>query len=133
MRREMTLALVISLSAVAAQARPSLRDVAPIENGLFTIAVADKIRRECGGISGRLLKAHGQLRALYRHARDLGYSDAEIDAYVSADAEKARMKGRRDAYLATLGVVKSDPATYCAAGHVEIGKSSQIGALLKAR
>lgn len=126
------LTLIASLS-VPALAKPSLRDVSVVEGGLFTISVADKIRRECGSISGRIFKARGKLKAMYAKAREMGYSEAEIEQYVNADAEKKRMRAKRDAYLRTQGVVKSDPATYCAAGRAEIGKSSQIGALLKAR
>jgi hypothetical protein len=35
----------------------------------------------------------------------LGYTEAEINAYVKNDAEKAKMKQRRDAYLADNGAL----------------------------
>jgi len=125
----------IALAGLSGQvvAKQSLQYVPRVEIGLFEIAVADKIRRECRAISGRLLKARGELRGLYDHARGLGYSDGEIDAYVNSNVEKSRMRGKRDAYLAKQGVVKSQPETYCAAGRAEIQSSSRIGALLKAR
>ena len=126
------IALIVGLSAPAS-AKPALSEVAVVENGLFQISVADKIRRECGSISGRIFKARSHLKALYAKAREMGYSEEEIEQYVNADAEKKRMRAKRDAYLQTQGVVKSDPKTYCAAGRAEIGKSSRIGALLKAR
>ena len=124
-----TVALLVAGDGTAA--KPSLRDVEPVESGLLAISVADKIRRECGAISGRLFKAHVHLRALYDVARSQGYSDAEIEAYVTAEAEKNRMRAKRDAYLARQGVVKSDPETYCAAGRVEIRNASRIGVLLR--
>ena len=84
MRSHIITALMISVLSVAApnfaSAKASLQTVTEVENGLFAISVADKIRRECGSISGRLMKAHGRLRALYAVARDAGYSDAEIAA-----------------------------------------------------
>lgn len=132
----MRVALISLLSmtlATASLANPSLREVPKVENGLFAIAVADKIRKECGSISGKVLKALSQLRDLSDHAESLGYSRDEIKAYVDSDTEKARMEAKRDAYLNKQGVVKSDPATYCAAGRAEIQKSSGIGALLRAR
>lgn len=125
--------LIVGLSPGTIVAKQSLQEIPAIENGLFTIAVADKIRRECGDISGRLFKARGELQSLYSFARQKGYSRQEIEAYVNAESEKNRMRAKRDAYLRGLGVVKSRPETYCAAGRAEIEKSSRIGALLRAR
>ncbi len=137
MRKIVIMTTALTLGAVlasgTAMAKPSLRDVAGIEDGLFAVSVADKIRRECDTISGRFIKARSVLLGLYETAREQGYSDDEIDAYVNAKSEKNRMRAKRDKYLAGQGVVKSDPTTYCAAGRAEIRKSSQIGALLRAR
>lgn len=133
MRNMLGLAVIFVLAVTAAQARPSLRDVPKVENGLFSMAVADEIRNNCTDISARMLKALSELKSLERYARELGYTKDEIKAYIRSDAEKNRMRAKRDAYLHTQGVVKTDPATYCAAGRAEIKNSSQIGALLKAR
>ncbi len=126
-------AAILGMITTTALAKPSLRSVERVENGLFSIVVADKIRKECSSISGRMVRAMTRMQNLADHAQDLGYSEREIRAYVNSDAEKARMKAKRDAYLANKGVVKSDPATYCAAGRVEIQNSTEIGALLRAR
>ncbi len=131
MRGMLILSLVSGLAAGSVTAAQSLRDLPQVETGLFAIAVADKIRRECGDISGRVFKARVELRALYDVARSRGFTDAEIEAYVNADTEKHRMRAKRDAYLAEQGVVKSDPETYCAAGRAEIRNASRIGALLR--
>ncbi len=133
MRKIVLFTLIVTLGAGTASANASLRNVDKVENGLFAIAVADKIRKECGSISGQVLKALSQMRGLADHARSLGYSDDEIKAYVDSEQEKARMEAKRDAYLTNQGVVNSQPETYCAAGRAEIQKSSRIGALLRAR
>lgn len=137
MRLVTTSLLVLALGCATATASTasagSLRDVARIESGLFSIAVADKIRRSCDAISGRYFRARQLMLDLLDHARGEGFSDAEIDAYVTNPAEKNRMRAKRDVYLANQGVVKTAPETYCAAGRAEIEKSSQIGALLRAR
>ena len=70
---------------------------------------------------------------LRSRANELGYSDAEIRAYVESDAEKARMRAKGEKFLASKGVDKNNPETFCAFGRAEIEKSSAIGALLKAR
>lgn len=124
-------ALVAATTAVAS--KPSLQSVTVVEEGLLAVAVADKIRRECGEISGRFMKARAILNDLYEEARAQGYTDDEIEAYVTSAAQKNRMRTKRDTYLEGQGVVQSDPASYCAAGRAEINKSSQIGTLLRAR
>lgn len=133
MRNVLMITLLTGLTTTQAVAKPSLRDVSRVENGLFSIAVADKIREECDAISARMIKAYSELQALKSFARAQGYSEAEIKAYVKSPSEKNRMRAKRDAYLGEVGVVKSDPETYCAAGRAEIAKSSRIGALLRAR
>lgn len=132
--RGIALTTILALGlATQGAAKPSLREVDRVETGLFAIAVADKIRKECGTISGRMLRALGQMQDLADYAQSIGYSEAEIRAYVGSDAEKARMRSKRDAYLRTQGVVHSNPETYCAAGRAEIQQQSRIGALLRAR
>ena len=61
----------------------------------------------------------------------MGYSEAEIDAYIASDVEKERQRDIRDAYMAARGVDKDVPETYCALGKAEIEKGGQIGALLR--
>lgn len=133
MRLTLNAALIMTLLAGSAAASQGLRQEQKVENGLFAIAVADKIRSECATISGRVLKALSQMQELADYAQSIGYSRAEIKAYTQSDIEKQRMEAKRDAYLRTQGVVQSDPETYCAAGHAEIQRSSRIGGLLRAR
>ncbi|MEO0381499.1 MAG: DUF5333 family protein, partial [Pseudomonadota bacterium] len=57
--------------------------------------------------------------------------DAEIEAYRKSDSEKARLKAKRDAYLAASGVTAGASAGYCSLGRTEIEKGSQIGAVLR--
>lgn len=116
-----------------AEAKPSLRDVPEIENIIFAAAVAHEISEKCSSISARRLKAVGMAWRLRARANDLGYSDAEIRAYVESDAEKARMRAKGETYLTQNGVSYAKPETFCAFGRAEIAKSSAIGALLKAR
>ncbi|WP_051372295.1 DUF5333 domain-containing protein [Sedimentitalea nanhaiensis] len=128
--------LALSLCAapvVAAEGKPSLREVPEVENIIFAAAVANEISENCDGIAARRLKAIGMAWRLRSRANALGYSDAEIKAYVESDAEKARMRAKGERYLAQNGVSYADPQTFCTFGRAEIEKSSAIGALLKAR
>lgn len=112
---------------------PALRDVPEIENGLFAVALADAVRDGCPAIDGRILRGLALLRQLRRIANDLGYSDADIRAYVESDAEKARMRAKGKRFLAQNGVTAANPETLCAFGRAEISRNSAIGALLRAK
>lgn len=122
---------MVVFSTGAALAKPPLRDVAAIDNAVFDVAVADKIRKECPEISARFVQALQLYRATRSHARQLGYSDAEIEAYADSKVEKARMRAKGEAYLRSLGVVAGNAQSYCEAGRKEIQKSSRIGSLLR--
>ena len=129
--RAMTMALILSLTAGVLPAKPHLRDVPEIDGTILAVGIADEIRKNCPEISARMLQAFRLVNGLKARARDLGYSDAEIDAYRKSDTEKARLKGERQAYLSSRGVSAGQPASYCALGRAEIEKGGQIGALLR--
>jgi hypothetical protein len=125
--------VLVTLTTGLAFAKPSLREIPEIENALFSVAVANEVRKKCDSIGGRMFKGMGVLRRLRARANELGYSDAEIRAYVESDAEKARMRAKGKRLLAASGVSYDKPETFCAYGRAEIAKSSAIGALLKAK
>ncbi|MEL6620954.1 MAG: DUF5333 domain-containing protein [Pseudomonadota bacterium] len=129
--RAMIMALILSLATGPVAAKPHLRDVPEIDGTILAVGIADEIRKNCPNISARMLYAIGVVNGLKGKARDLGYSDAEIDAYRKSNAEKDRLKAERRAYLAAAGVKANAPETYCALGRVEIEKGGQIGNLLR--
>ncbi|MEL7167394.1 MAG: DUF5333 domain-containing protein [Pseudomonadota bacterium] len=123
----MTLALVASTSF----AKPPLREVREIDGTILAVGIADEIRKNCPTISARMFRAITVVNGLKSRARDLGYTDAEIDAYRKSDVEKERLKTERLAYFAAAGVEAGAPETYCALGAAEIAKGGQVGALLR--
>jgi hypothetical protein len=133
--KKIMITAILGLSVLAAPvaAKPPLRDVAAIDDALLDLGIADRIRKNCPEISARMLKAIGYVYGLKGQARDLGYSEAEIEAYIDSDEEKARMKARGAAFFKARGVDTSKPESYCALGREEIQKSSRIGSLLKAK
>lgn len=126
------LSLLLAAPAFAA-AKPPLREVAEIDNELYFIAIANEIDEQCDSISGRRFKAINVMWGLKSRANDLGYSDAEIRAYIGSDAEKARMRSKGEAYLAKHGVSYGAPESFCALGRAEIERNSAIGVYLRAR
>ena len=133
MRMILAATLSAALAAGSAAAKPPLRDVAAIDDGLLAVGVADEIRNLCDSIDARMMTALMRLQGLKSEARSRGYTDKEIERYVTSKAEKARMRRRGEAYLAANGVTLGDKASYCRLGKQEIAKGSAIGSLLKAR
>jgi len=117
----------------AAAAKPPLREVVYVDDGLFQIAVANVIRKGCTEIDARLFKAIGALRDIKSHAVSLGYTEAEIDAYVESDAEKDRMRARGAELFQARGVNPENPDDLCRMGREEIAKNSPVGQLLRAK
>ena len=117
--------------ASPALAKPPLSEVARIDNGLMAVAIADEIRKTCDDIDARMIRAVSTLSSLKSEARSMGYSDDEIDDYVTSKDEKRRMRAKAEAYLASKGVDADNDAALCAFGKAEIAADTAIGTLLK--
>lgn len=130
MRKVIVGILVAVLAVGAVAAKPALRDVPDIDNGLFVVGLAHEIRKNCPSIDARLFKAFGVLRGLEREARDLGYTEDEIRTHLKSKSEKKRLRARAAKYMESQGFGQ-DKAGYCALGEAEIARNSEIGALLR--
>jgi len=132
MRMISSMALCLAF-AVPSQAVAGMADEKDINDGLLVAAIAEKIQRECDTIGGRLIKGRAYLNGLKDLANARGYSDAEIEAYIDDDVEKARMRDRRNTYYSSKGASNLDADSLCVLGHQEIAKNSTIGQLLRAK
>ncbi len=124
-------AFAVVLSAGHLSAQTALKDVAKVRDGIVFTGMAYEISEECGSIDARLFRGLGYLQSLRQHARELGFSNAEIDAYIDDDAEKDRLEAIARAQLALLGVVPGQEATYCAVGRDQIAANTRVGWLLR--
>lgn len=127
--------LIVTLLAAATLATPvaalePLSSEKYINDRLIAARIADRIRRECPTIDGRLVYAYGQARALERYALNKGYSREQIDAFLDSKADKARIYAMADDYMARKGVVKGDAESYCRLGRAEIEARTVTGSLL---
>lgn len=129
----LALSLVMAAGAAGASAGTGLKNESDINDGLLAIAVADKIRRECSSIGARFFRAQGFINDLKSLAEHRGYSQADIDAYINDDVEKAKMRERRNAYFEARGASNLDPESLCVLGRDEISRNSRIGHLLRAK
>jgi len=130
----LALLLAAGLAPLAAAgpgaSRPPLGEVAYIWDWLFAAAVGDRIRNNCPTIAPRLFVVLRKRDELVEHARGLGYSEAEIRAFIDDPAEKVRMRDAARAYLARHGVTRGDAESYCRLGRAEIAAGSRIGQLI---
>jgi S-adenosylmethionine synthetase len=124
-------ALILASLASPALAKPPLRDVAKIDNGLMAIAIADEIRKECDDIKPRMIRALSQLNTLKGMAKEMGYSEEEIDDYVNSKAEKTRMRQKAETWLAGQGVDAKDTRALCAFGKADIARGGPVGSFLR--
>ena len=130
MVRVMIMVALMASMTGSAGAKPAMRDVPQIDNGLFAVGLADQIRRNCPDISARFFRALTFLQSLEKTARDLGYTEAEIEAHLDSDVEKDRLRRRAATYMADLGFDQNRDG-YCALGRAEIARNSRIGTLLR--
>jgi len=112
-------------------AKPALRDVVHVRDGIINVGIAYEISEVCPSLSARLFRGIGFLNSLKSHARGLGYTNAEIDAYVDDKAEKNRLEAIARERLAALGAVSGEPQTYCAVGRAQMSAGTDIGRLLR--
>lgn len=131
----MVLNLILAVSLMAATpvaALPPLSENGYVNDRLIAARIADRIRRECPSISARMIYAYTQARALKRYARNQGYSEAQIDAFLDSKPDRARIYAVAEDYLATNGARKGDADSFCRIGRQEIARKTVAGSLLSA-
>ena len=121
-----TLALASpALALVPINEEPYINDV------LLQGFIGDAIDDNCDTIEARKLRALGELTKLRDYALDKGYTSAEVRAFVTDKAEKARGKALAADWLKERGAERGKPEVYCTIGEEEIRKESLIGYLLR--
>ena len=129
--RRLFILFTLTLTAQSALALGPLKDVATVRDGIIAVGMAYEIGDKCGSIEARYLRGLGVLNQIKAEAAGLGYSDAEIDAYIGDDAEKDRLEAMARQQLADLGAVVGDEASFCAVGAAQIAAGTQVGQLLR--
>lgn len=124
-------ALLCAALAAPVPAAAGLRDERQVTERLLVIGVADALRKECGSVQARTLRALSYLRGIAGVAMDLGYSRAEIEAYIGDDAEKKRLRAVARGRLAARGAAPGDEAAHCRIARGEIADGTAVGWLLR--
>jgi len=123
--------LAITGHVAGASADPDISTDREINQGLFVIVVANKIRKKCDTIDARMWRALMFIENLKAKARARGYTRPKVEAYLNNEEARAHMDDLRDAYI-KQHVGDTSPESLCRLGREEIARNSQIGYLLKA-
>ncbi|WP_243698690.1 DUF5333 domain-containing protein [Paracoccus alkanivorans] len=126
-------ATTLILTAFPAAALEPLSQEKYINDRLIAARIADRIRRECDSIDARMVYAWSQARALKKYARDKGYSEAQIKAFLDSEPDKERIYAVAEDYMTRNGVTKGDTESYCRLGRDEIARKTVTGSLLSAK
>ncbi len=129
--RVAALALTAAAAPLSAAQADGIYDEVEIRNGLLVVGMAYEISEKCGSIDARTLRGVTTLLNLKSRARAMGYSNAEIDAFVDDKVEKKRLEGIARGQLVQLGVVAGQADTYCTVGRDQIAKGTGVGRLLR--
>ena len=123
-----TTTLMLGTSAFALE---PIRENKQIYNTLLQGFIGDQIADNCPTIDARTLRALGELNKLKNAALKMGYTSAEVRAFVTNRTEKNRGKADAAAWLKARGAVPGKPDAYCKVGEEEIARNSLIGYLLR--
>lgn len=123
-------ALALTIAA-AAQALQPLSEVAEIREGLITAGIVLELDEVCDDVDLRSLRGLLFLNGLESRARDLGYSDTQIETYLEDDDEKDELVAIARARLTAMGAEAGDEDSHCAVARSEIAADTAIGRLLR--
>lgn len=124
--------LLSTVGAARADRFDILRSDDRLHHGLLAITIGRHIERRCPDITRRDFAANAFLLGLASHAMSLGFSRAEVTAYVEDDAEQERYVALARRYFAERGVMRDDDVDgACRVGRDEIASGSPIGRLLR--
>lgn len=126
-------AAVLPVAGAAAQETrlDALRTDPEVNDGLVMVAIGRRIVRGCDAIQPNRLRAFFFANGLKQRARALGFSDAQITAFIEDEAEKARIDALSDAWLKARRTHKTDAPGLCRVGAEEIARGSQLGRMLR--
>ena len=127
----MTFGFLALAIAGGAQAKSLLKDVVEIQERLIVIGIAYRIDEPCDSLPIRDFRKNTALLGVANRAMQLGYTRAEITAYIDDKVEKDRLVTVAEGRLAEMGAVEGQPETFCRVGQEQITAGTDIGRLLR--
>lgn len=133
LRRGAVPALALAIMAVPALALEPLEKEAHINDSLRAGRIGDVIRKNCPTIEARMFTVWLKIEQLKTYARQKGYTEPQVRAFLKDPAQRARIKAEADAWLAAQGAVPGDAESYCRIGRQEIARGTLLGSLMRDR
>ena len=118
-------------AAAAATDWANMRADNRVQSELLGASMAYIVNEECPSIKLRRLKLVGYALSLSSHAKGLGYSSSEVEAYVNDLDEQARFRARAMERLVAKGAVEGDAESFCEVGRAEMEQGTYVGSMLK--
>lgn len=122
------LAFTVSGASANEKSFMDLLNVPVVTEKLSDARAADILRKNCDGVSARLLYAYSEARKLKGHAASLGYSDQEIDLFLKSKDAKSVIYKMADDKLKALNVQELGA---CQVASHQISSRTYIGSFLK--
>jgi len=124
-------ALIAVGAAAAATDYAAMRADNRVQSELLGASMAYIVVEECEAINLRRLKLVSYALSLTSHAKGLGYTGSEVEAYVNDKDEQARFRARALERLVEKGAVEGNAASFCDVGRAEMEKGTYVGSILK--
>ncbi len=131
MRRGAALAAAVAGSLAGGPAAAALADEPRVTEALVVVGMADQLRKTCGSVDARMVRAYTYLRGIARVALDLGYDRDTIEDYIEDRGHKDRLRAIAADRLAARGARRGDEAAHCRIAREEIAAGSAVGRLLR--
>ena len=117
-----------------AEVNASIRANPDLYNPLFTAGIIRQVVKYCDSLAGpSRMQRQAYFMPIYLAARRVGYSRAQLEAFVEDEGEREHMKVLVAQYLAQYGVELSDNDAVCAFGRQQIEAGTAIGQRLRER
>lgn len=108
-----------------------LREDETIHQGLTVISIGRLIRNHCPTLDAKRLQSFAFAQRLVNRGHALGFSRAQMEAYVDSDTDRDRYRAIANTYLSQRGASVNEPESVCQLGRDEISSGSAIGRLLR--
>ena len=99
---------------------------------LVVARTGDVLRKACPSASVRWIRVWREVEDLKAWARSQGHSSQSVKAFLDDKAQKRRIYGLADAYLAKAGYT-GDAASACKVARAEVAGDTPVGRLLSVR
>ena len=125
------IAVMVAVPGLASgDGKVPLPEEAHINQQLIAAQAGDILRNTCPAAHARFFVVWDKMIQLQNYARQAGYTEGEVKAFLKDPVQKARVKAAAEAYLAKAGVRPGDVESYCQVARDEVAKGTLLGQII---